>query len=79
MVALGFALAWTAEAAVPTWAVVNAREMGQSALALFLSGLNFLPDPASVGSDHFLSGFAAEGLLKFGHVGNHVVDAEDRQ
>jgi hypothetical protein len=30
----------------------------------FASELNFLPDPAGVGSDHLLSGFAAEGLLE---------------
>src|ERR1700756_4476007 len=38
-----------------------------------------LPDSAGVGSYHFLSGLAAEGLAEFGHVGDHVVDAEFRK
>src|SRR3981081_1838304 len=40
---------------------------------------NFLPDSAGVGSDHLLSGFAAEGLVEFRHIRHHVVDAENRQ
>src|SRR5215469_9887287 len=35
-----------------------------------------LPDPARVRSHHLLSGFAAEGLLEFRHVREHIVDAE---
>src|SRR4029077_16636064 len=40
---------------------------------------SFLPDPAGVGSYHFLSRLAAEGLAEFRHVGDHVVDAEFRK
>src|SRR6266576_3670395 len=38
-----------------------------------------LPNAAGVGSYHFLSGFAAEGLAEFRHVGDHVIDAEFRK
>jgi len=38
-----------------------------------------LPDAAGVGSYHVLSSFASEGLVEFGHIRVHVVDAENRK
>ena len=34
-----------------------------------------LPDAAAWGVDHGLAGFAAEGFLELGHVGDYAVDA----
>jgi len=36
-----------------------------------------LPDSAGGGVDHGLVGFATEGFLKLGHVGDYAVDARE--
>ena len=40
------------------------------------AGITALPDAALGGVHHGVAGLAAEGLLKLGHVGDHVVDAK---
>jgi hypothetical protein len=82
MPAPGFALAWTAEAAVATWPLQMPHK--QIKWANFLGWPHFFlcphsPDSAGVGSDHVLAGFAAERLIELVHIGKHIVDAEDGQ